>query len=36
MLYSLYRSPSPSEDELESFKENLELNLECAVQIILS
>ena len=27
-----YRSPSQSQDLLESFKENLELNLESAVQ----
>ena len=29
---ALYRSPSQSQDLLESFKENLELNLESAVQ----
>ena len=29
---ALYRSPSQSQDQFESFKENLELNLESAVQ----
>ena len=29
---ALYKSPSQSQDQLESFKENLELNLELAVQ----
>ena len=29
---ALYRSPSQSQDLFESFKENLELNLESAVQ----
>ena len=31
-LIALYRSPSKSQDQFESFKENLELNLESAVQ----
>ena len=29
---ALYRSPSQSQDQFESFKENLELNLESTVQ----
>ena len=31
---ALYRSPSQSQDQFESFKENLEVNLESAVQNI--
>ena len=31
-VITLYRSPSQSQDQFESFKENLELNFESAMQ----